>query len=102
MIYCDAHLHLVQRDALKNAKAGGLKTFFMNSRNPKEWEEVISCATSYQGYACLGVHPWFVENLEIGWQDNLAQILMHNENVMIGEVGLDRLHPAFEKQHEVF
>ncbi len=102
MIYYDAHLHLVPDDILENAKARGLKAFFMNARTPGEWDSVLSCASKFGGYACLGVHPWFVEHLEEGWKERLEQILKQNENVMIGEVGLDRLHPAFDKQQKVF
>lgn len=66
---------------------------------PDNWDDVLSLANSYQTallreckvYAALGIHPWFLANLQQNHLDSLAQITSQNITriIAIGETGLD-------------
>ncbi len=50
-----------------------------------------------------GLHPWFVNNYSESRLENLLlKIAQHPKNLAIGEIGLDKTKPHFEKQMTVF
>lgn len=53
-------------------------------------------------YPAFGVHPWFVESVQDGFDTRLKDILKTNRNYMIGEIGLDKYKPNMDIQIEFF
>ncbi len=54
-------------------------------------------------YFSSGLHPWLVENYTTNTLENLLnKLAQHPKNKAIGEIGLDKRKPHFEKQMTVF
>lgn len=103
MFYYDAHCHLQIKTRLEKAKEAGVKYFIVNSTHPDNWERVCQLAKERNDVLpCLGVHPWFVQNLPICWMSILGKILHENPQIMIGEIGLDATYPDLPYQADIF
>ena len=102
MKYIDAHLHCVEKQSLKVACERGMQSFFMNATSPDDWNDVLQMAQEFKGYACLGVHPWYIKKLFQGWQEDLIKLLKDYPLAMIGEIGIDRNKENLEQQIEIF
>lgn len=53
-------------------------------------------------YGAFGIHPWFVDTVEEGFDKRLEDLLKTNSKYMVGEIGLDKYKPDMEKQIAVF
>ena len=103
MVYFDAHCHLMDDSVFLRAQEKGIKAFIVNTTGPNEWEKVADLNRRVTGiYFCAGVHPWFVNDLPSNWQNRLCAFLEKYPDAMIGEIGLDKNKPFFEKQIQVF
>ena len=103
MNYFDAHCHLMDDSVFLNAQEKGVRSFIVNTTTPDEWEQVVALHRRITGvYCCFGMHPWFVENINTGWQNRLEMMLKRHPRAMIGEIGLDQTKPLFEKQVKIF
>jgi len=50
-----------------------------------------------------GIHPWNVTKINIPEQLQIVSETVQKENIIaVGEAGLDKLHPNFDKQKDVF
>jgi len=52
--------------------------------------------------SAFGVHPWFVESVQDGFDERLKDILKTNRSYMVGEIGLDKYKPNMDVQIEIF
>ncbi|MDR2902398.1 MAG: TatD family hydrolase [Lactobacillales bacterium] len=103
MKYIDAHLHLLPDAVFLRAQQLGVSSFICNATSVADWKDVLALAGRINGvYPCLGVHPWFLEGLPDDWSMHLEALLVKNPRAMVGEIGLDRVRPDFEKQKQVF
>lgn len=103
MSYFDAHVHVMPDEAFLTAHAQNVNTFFCNATGPKDWQAVLGLAGRILGVRpCIGVHPWFVEDLPDDWSLRMTDILKEVPFAMIGEVGLDKTRPFYDKQKAVF
>lgn len=103
MIYFDAHCHLMNEDVFLKAQDNDVRFFIVNTIHPKEWEKAAELNKRQTGiYFCAGVHPWFINDLPKGWQNDLESFLTRYPDAMIGEIGLDKTKPFFEQQMKVF
>lgn len=103
MKFFDAHLHVVPESVLRQAQLKGVTQFICNATSQNDWNAVESLSKRVLGvYTCYGIHPWFVHTASADWGLKLEEKLAHNPTAMVGEVGLDRLRPAYEKQKEIF
>lgn len=103
MKYFDAHLHVVSPDILLNAQGQGVRRFIVNATSPADWDQVDRLSKSVLGvYYCYGVHPWYVGNAPDDWAIRLEERLKSDQNAMVGEIGLDKMRPAYEKQKQFF
>lgn len=95
MNYIDIHSHYKKstghKFALNNLEKEQIYEFIRNGHFPEK--------------SCLGIHPWWVDQLH---DDEIDQFFLQIEKVKdqiiaIGECGLDRVHHAdFERQKMVF
>lgn len=102
MKYIDAHLHYVDSQELELAFKNGMQSFFMNSTSPLEWQSILDITQKFNGYACLGIHPWYIDKVYSGWDEDLAHFLSVHPSSMIGEIGVDRNRGNLEQQIEIF
>ena len=114
MIY-DAHNHF-QDPRFDHLKRGsvlgelvhfGLRAMVVNGTEPGDWEAVAQLAVAFPGtiIPSFGVHPWFVDQAEGEWLEDLRHRVDSASGIVgIGEVGLDRWieDPDEEKQDTVF
>lgn len=103
MRYFDAHLHPVPDALFEEAFHAGVDTFFCNATSPKDWQTVLDVPRRHLGvWCCLGVHPWYIDELPMDWADKLSLLLERNPLAMVGEIGLDFHRPNYDKQKRVF
>ena len=68
-----------------------------------EWKILIeNIGTDKNLYGAFGVHPWFVDTVQDGFDTRLHDLLLSNDSLMVGEIGLDKYKPDMDKQIEVF
>ena len=103
MIYFDAHCHIMDDSVFLNAQKHGVQSFIVNTTRPSEWPRVFDLHKRVTGiHACVGVHPWFINEAKPGWQYDMEQHLRRHPHAMIGEIGLDKKKPFFDQQLSVF
>ena len=73
----------------------------VNATNESEWGRVLALQSDVV-HVALGVHPWNIDSISDGWVARLRQILVNNPRVMVGECGLDAMHPEMDAQINVF
>lgn len=92
----DAHNHLQNErlaafvpEVVAHTTASGLVAMVVNGACQQDWEEVLALARRYP--YCLpsfGVHPWHLDSITEGWQDQLVRLLRSTPSG-VGEVGVD-------------
>lgn len=105
--YIDIHCHLQNShnalDDFKKAEKMGVKSCLCNSCSEKDWESVMTLYERCPQIQCaLGIHPWFIDNLEPDWEIRLKKLMEQNPLFIIGEIGLDKNRPNIEKQELIF
>ncbi|MFQ3288576.1 MAG: TatD DNase family protein [Alteromonadaceae bacterium] len=111
MNFTDSHCHL-DFDAFSNERpqlisqcaSANIHQIIIPATHPANWQTVLNLASkeNYHGcnlFACLGIHPWFLEGLTIAHLDDLARAVEQStgpsiENkskkiIAIGEAGID-------------
>ena len=53
-------------------------------------------------YGAFGVHPWFVDSVDSGFELRLQDLLSRYSSYMVGEIGLDKNRPDMDEQIDVF
>lgn len=114
-VMIDAHLHLQDDRLLELASIDGLIAQcrevgigmqFVNGTCPDDWSRVAKLAETYPGYIRpnYGLHPWFVQDVAMGWENELMAFLDHEGTVGVGEIGLDKWIRDYDlgKQKEAF
>lgn len=96
--YTDAHCHIKPNTMSPENIVGRI----CNATNLAEWEQFFGVPFDGINFACIGIHPWHIENLGPGWRDEMRNILKSNPTIMVGEIGLDKFKPDPEKQIEIF
>ena len=102
--HCHAHLerepeqvyHLFQQhgnrkndDETKKIKANQHFVSVTCTVAPDDWQDCIEYAgKSPLRLAALGVHPWYLADLDDRWLQDLETLLQQHEGVMVGEIGL--------------
>ena len=105
--YIDAHCHLQNvpdvNSALAAARAAGVCGVICNATAPNDWAHVMQIAQNNDMVrGAIGVHPWNVQNLPDNWAHSMRDILAHNLEMMVGEIGMDKYHPDLRTQAAVF
>lgn len=96
--YIDAHCHIGC-----GATDNSVTAFFCNSVTESQWIDILKiseCNTAV--FPCLGLHPWNMNDIKVGWDMRLMRVLSQYPHCMVGEIGLDKLHPDYDVQIDVF
>lgn len=92
----DSHLHLqdprfegIRADILLRAAEAGVGRMFCNSTRELDWPDVLQLnATNPAVIPFIGIHPWYADSLETGWEMGLEAVVATN-HCGIGEAGID-------------
>ena len=100
--YIDAHCHILSDAQMRDAVSHGVGRFIVNATRPSDWGAVLKLACRDDVCGAIGVHPWYVSELNDGWDVQLVDTLATYPNLMVGEIGLDKNHPNMGLQISVF
>lgn len=115
--FIDAHCHLDApqfRDDfprhLNDWQRLGVSRFVVPAVSVSSWPVLQRMALGFDAvYACLGLHPWFIDGLTSDALDQLDAAIvswrsagLSDRLVAIGECGLDRLRGDFNRQQLFF
>jgi TatD DNase family protein len=105
----DVHCHL-EHEKFRNNKEiiqsfrKDLKAIITSSPHPKDFEYTINSKKEFEGFvfACVGLHPEYIEEFSEETLDNFEEFVKSNKNdiVSIGEIGLDYFWVKDEKLKE--
>ena len=96
MIYTDAHCHI-----MNDQPAPDVAGRIVCATKPTEWADALAAANDTT-FAAIGIHPWYITNIDDDWAMQLRELLAANPMAMVGEVGLDKYHDDMPKQIEIF
>lgn len=96
--YIDAHCHI------GNGRADpSVAGFICNSVDASQWADILALSEKNSAVVpCLGVHPWCAGNVAPDWDTRLSDAMATHPKCMVGEIGLDKLHPHYDAQISVF
>lgn len=96
----DAHSHV---DYITHHHQTDVVGTVVCTTKESEWNALSNlCKQDTNIYGAFGVHPWFVDSVEDGFELRLEHLLKNNTLYMIGEIGLDKNKPDMDKQIDVF
>lgn len=96
--YIDAHCHIGC-----GATDNSVTAFFCNSVTESQWIDILKiseCNTAV--FPCLGLHPWNMNDIKVGWDMRLMRVLSQYPHCMVGEIGLDKTRPNYDEKIDVF
>lgn len=111
MKFIDTHIHLQDyktryaTDIINESEKVGVEKFICVGTSPQDWERVEKL---YQEYPqkiipAFGLHPWYLEEQDEEWAEQLDAILERNPKAWVGECGLDGAKGReIKKQEEYF
>ena len=94
----DTHCHLQdgriigQVGAVINRAArAGVRRMLCCGSGEADWGDVARVGAGYGGAVtcAYGVHPWYVDRLNDGWEARLEEYLHRDGSAAVGEIGLD-------------
>ncbi len=84
----------------------GIGGCVVNATRESDWDAVGALARDFSGFVrpAYGIHPWFADTAESGWEGRLRKRLEEDETATVGEVGVDGWveSPSMEVQEDVF
>lgn len=97
--YFDSHCH-IRNETVKLPDGIGV---IDNAAKISDWNSVINFSqNNLNAYGAIGIHPWYVSDLPDNWDLLMYELLVQFPNLTIGEIGLDKKHPEFVRQLNVF
>lgn len=108
----DSHNHLQSArfgrpvgKLIAEMKAVGVSGCVVNATRESDWGSVREIARQFPDFvrAAYGVHPWFADTVEEGWEERLRIFLSEDPQASLGEIGVDGWvsSPSMEAQREV-
>ncbi len=106
----DSHLHMQDyktnnaQQIIKDMKDKGFVSAVCISSTFESWKKVANIATRYSDFIipAFGLHPWYIKQSPLDWEQQLRSYLSQYSTAQIGECGLDCLKAEIEGQQEVF
>ena len=96
----DAHSHI---DYITHKFQQGVVGTVCCTNDESQWQNLLNIIKQDNCvYGAFGVHPWFVSDVQNGFESRLYDLLKTNDSFMVGEIGLDKYKPDMEKQLKVF
>ncbi len=96
----DAHSHL---DYISHNFQSDVVGTICCTTKESEWGILIEKMLEDKNlYAAFGIHPWFVDTVQDGFDKRLKDLLISNNSLIVGEIGLDKYKPDMDKQICVF
>ncbi len=96
----DAHSHI---DYITHRFQPDVVGTIICATHESDWRDLENLTYSDNNvYGAFGVHPWFIDTIEFGFETRLEKLLLCNSSYMVGEIGLDKNKPDIEKQIDVF
>ena len=96
MNFFDAHTHV-------STISPKILNISLVSTDENCWERLLLEQSFPNKIIFLGIHPWYVEDAVLGWENRLEDFLINNSNVGVGECGLDKKNGIdFSKQRQLF
>ncbi|MGK0346039.1 MAG: TatD DNase family protein [Myxococcota bacterium] len=103
----DAHTHVGEAAfdvdrmcTVQRAHDRGVSGLAMATGNPDRLPLLREIAAQMGLVLSVGLHPWWVRADTT--VENVVQMLDDNDPAAVGEVGLDRLHPNWKEQGDIF
>ncbi|MBQ8844755.1 MAG: TatD family hydrolase [Clostridia bacterium] len=110
-MFIDVHAHIYDEyydnidEIVKNAKDYTVEKILNNAVDIKTSKEVIELSKKFPNvYACIGIHPENIDDLQEDYLEVLEKLANENNVVAIGEIGLDYHYTKEnkDKQKQVF
>ena len=104
----DSHCHLQQMGNVSGVlqECFGLHKAVCNSTSEEDWEEVLNLSKCFtEVVPCVGIHPWWGNQVSSDWETKLVQKLLENPHAQVGEIGLDHMKskiPSKQAQEAIF
>ena len=96
----DAHTHV---DYITQNFQSGVVGCVCCATMESDWQKIIDVTNNdIRVRGAFGIHPWFVDDINDGFDKKLKRLLKIDLNYMVGEIGLDKHKPNIEKQIDVF
>lgn len=110
-MFIDVHAHIYDEyydnieEIVQNAKDYTVEKILNNAVDIKTSKEVIELSKKFPNvYACIGIHPENIDDLQEDYLEVLEKLVNENNVVAIGEIGLDYHYTKEnkDKQKQVF
>ncbi len=106
-ICIDAHCHF-NRDAdldaiVMRARAAGVMGGVWNAVVEPDWAPIANASAACDGiWGAIGIHPMYAGDVRDGWDIRLIDMLAAHQDLMVGEIGMDKNYPHPDVQERVF
>jgi TatD DNase family protein len=105
----DSHAHLQDSRIISNldlimsrAQAADVASVVCCGSTQDDWILVSEIAIQYKNVIpAFGLHPWYLDERNDGWESALISYLEKNTNAAVGEIGLDRTLETFNEKEQV-
>jgi TatD DNase family protein len=109
----DSHNHLQSprfgrpvEELVAGMLAAGISGCVVNATSESDWDAVAGLAREFPGFVfpAYGIHPWFADTAEAGWEGRLRKRLEDDPQATVGEVGVDGWvdSPGMDVQMPIF
>jgi len=109
----DSHNHLQSAkfgkpvaEIVAEMQEAGISGCVVNATREAYWEAVAALAREFPGtiFPAYGIHPWYADTAEQGWEERLRKRLVADPTASVGEVGVDGWvkAPGMDVQMPVF
>lgn len=103
----DAHCHLQDPrlaadlpGVLARARAAGVIALVVCATSEADWDRVLDLARAHaEVVPMLGLHPWYVDQAENGWEARL-EARLRTGGAGLGECGLDHARDGHDAAHQ--